>query len=394
MTWIKRAHPDRRLPNDHICDLLTMRHDLIIFLGVIMRIFRLALGSARVIESAYARECPQVLPRRSIIALGVGFIFVTTGVAQFGPSLRSVFAEEQDQRAIYMNMLTQERGQGRAAANASGPHTSATASMRSLFGIGVNGGDRSIPDGVRAYAPVQSLFPRSAVRRAARARSANEPMMSSAFSSSGGGLSRRSVCVRLCDGFAFPVADYSGPGDDDAHSAICAGMCPGAPTRLYVAPSGSDKIEDMVSPRDHKPYSELPVALRYTSVSDPTCSCHPPGASVVDSVSVLKDFTLRAGDKVMTERGFRVFRGASKWPFRRGDFTPLAEAGLGRGEMSMLRAMEKVSRIASSKEAPKALPAPQNPNAATTIPAASRAPRVVGPRMFLSQNDGASINLP
>jgi hypothetical protein len=155
--------------------------------------------------------------------------------------------------------------------------------------------------------------------------------------------SSRSVCVRLCDGFFFPVAQVSGASDLESHEAACQGLCPDAPTALYIEPSGSDKIEDAVSTTG-APYTALPVALRSRKTLDNTCSCHrssPRGYSV----ALLHDFTLRKGDAVMTPGGFMVFEGHKRAPFARGDFISVRQASITRNYRTALLAMERASAL-------------------------------------------------
>jgi hypothetical protein len=153
--------------------------------------------------------------------------------------------------------------------------------------------------------------------------------------------SSRSVCVRLCDGFFFPVAPVSASGDLAGPEAACQNTCPDAPTALYIEPSGSDKIEDAVS-TNGAPYTALPVALRSRKTLDNTCSCHrssPRGYSI----ALLHDFTLRKGDAVMTPRGFMVFQGQKRLPFARRDFVSLKQAPVQGDNRMALLAMERAS---------------------------------------------------
>ena len=157
------------------------------------------------------------------------------------------------------------------------------------------------------------------------------------------GNGRQSVCVRLCDGYFFPVGDLNGASEVPAQEAVCDNLCPGAPTRLYVLPSGSDNIEDAVSVRDSQSYSALPVAFNHTSRTERTCACHaelrPP------SQKLLQDFTLRKGDGVMTPKGIKVFHGAQHWPYRRNDFLSLAETqDLSGADRGALAAIEQAAK--------------------------------------------------
>ena len=152
-------------------------------------------------------------------------------------------------------------------------------------------------------------------------------------------MAGRSVCVRLCDGFFFPVAPVAGSGDLAGHEAACESTCPDAPTALYIEPSGSDKIEDAVSVQG-APYTALPVALRSRTTLDNTCACHRT-AQRAYSYSLLRDFTLRKGDAVMTPRGFMVFQGRRQLPFARKDFVALTRASLPNAYRASLLAMER-----------------------------------------------------
>jgi hypothetical protein len=128
----------------------------------------------------------------------------------------------------------------------------------------------------------------------------------------------RAVCVRLCDGFFFPNATSSG-GDE-----ACAAQCPDAPTARYTEPADSDRIEDAVSTRGAL-YTALPIASRYRTTLDNTCTCHrSPTRSF--SESLLNDPTLRIGDVVMTPKGFVVFQDAKTGPITSADFVALSQA--------------------------------------------------------------------
>ncbi|MFZ1962225.1 MAG: DUF2865 domain-containing protein [Roseiarcus sp.] len=146
------------------------------------------------------------------------------------------------------------------------------------------------------------------------------------------------VCVRLCDGFFFPSATSSG-GDE-----ACAAQCPDAPTARYTEPAGSDRIEDAVSTRGAL-YSALPVANRYRTTFDNTCSCR---HSLIRgySASALTDPTLRKGDLVMTSKGFLVFLGAKARSVAPSDFVALSQArSLPKDLRTALVAMESASAL-------------------------------------------------
>lgn len=160
-------------------------------------------------------------------------------------------------------------------------------------------------------------------------------------------LARKSMCVRLCDGFAFPVGNYYGDGDRVAHEAACQSECPGAKTALFVQPSGSDSIGDATQVSTGLNYSRLPDAFHYTTYVDETCSCHPPGGSRIKSL--LRDFTLRRGDTVMTSKGLQVFHGGAGFPFKRKNFVGLNRSrDIQQATRTSLKAIERASLVGST----------------------------------------------
>ena len=169
-------------------------------------------------------------------------------------------------------------------------------------------------------------------------------------------LGRRSMCVRLCDGFAFPVGAYHGDQDRAAHEATCHSECPGATTALYVLPSGSDTMDDAVRVGTDKNYSELPYAFHYTTVLSSACSCHPQEGNRVKSL--LHDFTLRRGDAVMTKAGFKVFHGGDRFPYRRNDFVKLEQSrDIRKGDRATFREIERASLMSAPNIVAQTVPA-------------------------------------
>ena len=157
----------------------------------------------------------------------------------------------------------------------------------------------------------------------------------------------QSVCVRACDGFAFPVGAYHGASDLAAHEATCHSECPGAATSLYVLPANADTIADAISVRTGQNYSKLPDAFHYTTVLNEACSCHPSAGGPIKSL--LHDFTLRRGDAVMTARGFKVFHGGAHYPFRRQDFVTLNQSrDIRNGARPTYKAIERASLIGTA----------------------------------------------
>jgi pyruvate/2-oxoglutarate dehydrogenase complex dihydrolipoamide acyltransferase (E2) component len=80
-----------------------------------------------------------------------------------------------------------------------------------------------------------------------------------------------SVCVRLCDGFFYPI-HFSVYGSQLAQDAqACQANC-AAPAELYVYRNPSQEIEQAVS-LSGSAYMDLPVALRFRKAYVKGCSC-------------------------------------------------------------------------------------------------------------------------
>src|SRR3990170_6246646 len=81
----------------------------------------------------------------------------------------------------------------------------------------------------------------------------------------------RSVCVRLCDGFFYPIS-YATSGARLAQDATqCQSNC-AAPAELYVYRNPGQEIEQAVS-LNGSAYMDLPVALRFRKEYVTGCSC-------------------------------------------------------------------------------------------------------------------------
>lgn len=159
-------------------------------------------------------------------------------------------------------------------------------------------------------------------------------------------LGRASICVRTCDGFAFPVGEFHGGDDLAAHEATCRSECPGAQTSLYVLPNGSSLIDEAVEARSGRAYSQKASGFHYTTYLDESCSCHPRDGNRV--ASLLRDFTLRRGDAVVTGTGVKVFHGGGHYPYRQADFVRLAQSrDVHKAAMASFRAIERAAIVSS-----------------------------------------------
>jgi Protein of unknown function (DUF2865) len=85
----------------------------------------------------------------------------------------------------------------------------------------------------------------------------------------------RTLCVRTCDGFYFPVSFSTTKDRFSKDAATCQSMCPGAEAKLYYHSIPDEEPEQMVDLAGTK-YMSTPTAFQYRvngARSTPGCSC-------------------------------------------------------------------------------------------------------------------------
>lgn len=82
----------------------------------------------------------------------------------------------------------------------------------------------------------------------------------------------RTLCVRTCDGYYFPISFSTTRSRFAADEAACQAQCPGTDVALYVHHSPGEESDAMVSLAG-EPYTALPTAFRYRQTYDKSCSC-------------------------------------------------------------------------------------------------------------------------
>ncbi len=85
-----------------------------------------------------------------------------------------------------------------------------------------------------------------------------------------GGGSYRTLCVRSCDGYYFPISTVTTRGNFARDDAVCQSLCPQA--MLYAHSSGSES-ENMYRVVDGRSYKELETAFVYRKAYNPACTC-------------------------------------------------------------------------------------------------------------------------
>jgi hypothetical protein len=116
----------------------------------------------------------------------------------------------------------------------------------------------------------------------------------------------RTVCVRTCDGFFFPVSYSTVPDHFADDQRTCQRMCPASEAMLYSYRNSGEDITQAVS-ISGRTYTELPNAFRYRREFTSNCSCRRPGQSWADALKNSDDSTtLEQGDIVVTEQNSKA----------------------------------------------------------------------------------------
>jgi hypothetical protein len=115
----------------------------------------------------------------------------------------------------------------------------------------------------------------------------------------GGG---RTVCVRACDGYAFPLSNRPASGRDDGDD-MCQALCPGASTAAYTMPGGPDADLSQAVSLSGKRYTRLANAFKFQKTFDESCSCRKAGQSWAEALQKAERMIEHGrGDVIVTAR--------------------------------------------------------------------------------------------
>jgi hypothetical protein len=83
----------------------------------------------------------------------------------------------------------------------------------------------------------------------------------------------RTICVRLCDGYYFPVSFSTLPNHFSRDADVCQSRC-AAPAELYYHQNPGAGVEQATSIKGQTPYTSLKTAFRYRKEFVQGCSCN------------------------------------------------------------------------------------------------------------------------
>ncbi len=112
----------------------------------------------------------------------------------------------------------------------------------------------------------------------------------------------KTVCVRTCDGFYFPVSPATVPSRFPDDERTCKQLCPAADAALYAFRYPGEDINQAVS-ISGQPYTALPNAFKYRQEFNPSCSCKAAGQSWADALKQIDERATAAenGDIIVTD---------------------------------------------------------------------------------------------
>jgi hypothetical protein len=111
----------------------------------------------------------------------------------------------------------------------------------------------------------------------------------------------RTVCVRTCDGFYFPISFATVPSRFPDDEKTCKNQCPASDATLFSYRNPGEDMNSAVS-INGQPYSSTPNAFRYRTEFNPSCACKAAGQTWSDALKSIDDkASVEQGDIIVTE---------------------------------------------------------------------------------------------
>lgn len=109
----------------------------------------------------------------------------------------------------------------------------------------------------------------------------------------------RTLCVRTCDGYYFPISYATTPDHFAEDAQTCQATCPAAEVVLMTHRNPGEDVNQAVS-SSGAPYTSLANAFKYRTEMVPACSCRRPGQSWAQALGQVRDTTLQQDDIIVT----------------------------------------------------------------------------------------------
>ena len=177
------------------------------------------------------------------------------------------------------------------------------------------------------------------------------------------GNTYRTVCVRTCDGFFFPISFSTAPSRFNDDQRTCQRMCPAAEAVLYTHRNPGEDMNQAVS-AGGRLYTELPNAFKFRQEFNAACSCKKQGETWADAMKGVEDHTtIEQGDVVVTEERAKAMNAPRD--------------AKGRPILPPKGKPDPKAAAAAAAAAPAPAPAPEQPASDTPKPPI----RTVGPQL-------------
>lgn len=296
-------------------------------------------------------------------------------------------------RKSKLRAALRRQGCGETRQAATGDAPGIRASSRSgggflaLFGIG-RGSEPPVQD--------VALREETATRSTARVRASSEPAFTTRRVS--GGPTYRTMCVRTCDGFYFPVSFSTSQDGFGRDAAVCRSMCPAVEAQLFVHRNPGETVENLVSV-EGMPYADLPNANRFRTAYVEGCGCQSASSDRKTMASLIRS----GDDEALTYLRDAQPGGDMGVDGLRSGLTPSGlaaeaiEAATRGRDPDTLMNMElgfspvrasptlPVLGVTAKPEKPATAMLPAAPETDPALPAEERNVRIVGPRYFVAQ---------
>ena len=109
----------------------------------------------------------------------------------------------------------------------------------------------------------------------------------------------RTVCVRACDGYYFPISFATVQSRFADDEKTCKNLCPATEANLFSYRNPGEDMNAAVS-ISGQPYSSSPNAFKYRTEFNPSCACKAAGQTWSDALKSIDD-KASEGDIIVTE---------------------------------------------------------------------------------------------
>ena len=109
----------------------------------------------------------------------------------------------------------------------------------------------------------------------------------------------RTLCVRTCDGYYWPISFSTVPARFAEDERVCQRMCPATPVVLFSHRNPGEDVAQAIT-ASGQVYADMPNAFLYRKQFNSACSCRRTGETWARTLQHLDD-TVERGDIVVTE---------------------------------------------------------------------------------------------